>query len=573
MGQLGGLSPQGSIAIGVLVGLISTSLQAIGLTLQRKSHILEDEKHPFDVRRPPYKRKRWQLGMSMFVLSNIVGSTIQITTLPLPVLSTLQASGLVFNTIFATLILGEPFTRYSLIGTVLVCIGAVLIATFGAIGEPAHTLDQLLELLARPAFLKWMAGTGIVVALTLLSIRVVKILATPPRARNLTGRHRVPTTIHLTNPRSKVIRGLLYGSVSGILSAHSLLVAKSAVELLVRTIVDRVNQFNRWQSWVILLGLVAFALTQLYYMHCGLKLCSTSILYPFVFCIYNVIAILDGLIYFHQVSKLSALHGGLVALGTVILLSGVVCLSWRLEEVVGPAVATPSAALTSGLGLLDEERPSNVLYQEDEELQHAGERQPLLLRTSQEIPPAAAQKYTVSRFPSAHRRSLEAAEIWSELADDEEEASPVGDLSVLPPPSPSSPTRRFSRRHRRAVSNPSNITNTTKMDHASSSASDNHDDENSSPLASALNGHDAPSGKSSSSKPPLNKSRYTQLQLRPQRARSPSDELQGEVNSSGDMERNQSAPISQAWDRGRRWVSRWIWNQRADEELNTNNNT
>lgn len=32
-----------------------------------------------------------QLGMGMFVLSNLVGSTIQITTLPLPVLSTLQA--------------------------------------------------------------------------------------------------------------------------------------------------------------------------------------------------------------------------------------------------------------------------------------------------------------------------------------------------------------------------------------------------------------------------------------------------------------------------------------------------
>ena len=32
-----------------------------------------------------------QLGMLMFIVANIVGSTIQITTLPLPVLSTLQA--------------------------------------------------------------------------------------------------------------------------------------------------------------------------------------------------------------------------------------------------------------------------------------------------------------------------------------------------------------------------------------------------------------------------------------------------------------------------------------------------
>ena len=117
------------------------------------------------------------------------------------------------------------------------------------------------------------------------------------------------------------ILGLAWGSAdfffflaggSGILSAHCLLLAKSAVELLVRTIVDRVNQFNRWQSWMILLGLVTLALTQLYYLHRGLKLCSTSVLYPLVFCVYNIIAILDGLLYYRQASRLTPLHGCLV---------------------------------------------------------------------------------------------------------------------------------------------------------------------------------------------------------------------------------------------------------------------
>ena len=92
-----------------------------------------------------------------------------------------------------------------------------------------------------------------------------------------------------------------------------MLLAKSASELLVRTTVDRVNQLNRWQSWIILLGLVFLALTQLFYLHRGLRLCSTSVLYPLVFCIYNIIAILDGLIYYRQASRLSALQGGLVA--------------------------------------------------------------------------------------------------------------------------------------------------------------------------------------------------------------------------------------------------------------------
>ena len=142
----------------------------------------------------------------------------------------------------------------------------------------------------------WMVGQVILVVSIIFGVRILKLLN--------------PYTIN--NPQMRLFRGMAYGCISGILSAHSLLVAKSAVELLVRTVVDRKNQFNRWQSWMILLGLIALALLQLYYLHRGLKLCSTSILYPFVFCVYNIIAILDGLIYFRQTSRLSLLSASLV---------------------------------------------------------------------------------------------------------------------------------------------------------------------------------------------------------------------------------------------------------------------
>lgn len=100
---------------------------------------------------------------------------------------------------------------------------------------------------------------------------------------------------------------------SGILSAVSLLLAKSAVELLIRTIINGNNQFTRWQSWAILLGLVSAALSQLYFLHRGLKLCSTSVLYPLVFCVYNIFAILDGIIYYNQANRLSSLSAWLVS--------------------------------------------------------------------------------------------------------------------------------------------------------------------------------------------------------------------------------------------------------------------
>jgi drug/metabolite transporter (DMT)-like permease len=389
--------------------------------------------------------------MLMFVVANIVGSTIQITTLPLPVLSTLQASGLVFNSICASMILSEPFTRYSLVGTLLVAVGALLIALFGAIAEPSHNLDQLLLLLGRKHFLIWMILTGVVVVLLIVATWLLKRMY--PR----------------TTPRLRLVRGMLFGCVSGILSAHSLLIAKSAVELLVRTIVDRHNQFNRWQSWMILIGLVVFALTQLYYMHRGLKLCSTSVLYPLVFCIYNIIAIIDGLIYFHQSDRLSSLQAGLIALGTVVLLAGVVCLSWRLEdneeEPTSPVaskhmgrVQMPQTALQPGIGLvhghpldepespldIDEEAPGVHGFASEQSKRKAiDERTPLLARaptgpaltlanTKKRASLDAGQQQSpqASLNPRRHTRkrrmtiSEESHEIWDELNDRETMPSP-----------------------------------------------------------------------------------------------------------------------------------------------------
>ncbi|KAJ5249225.1 Magnesium transporter NIPA [Penicillium chermesinum] len=381
MGKLGDLSPQGSVAVGILVGLVSTSLQAIGLTLQRKSHLLEEQKRPYDVRRPPYKRRRWQLGMAMFVVSNIVGSTIQITTLPLPVLSTLQAvirSSIQYD--IATLILGEPFTRYSFAGTVLVCTGAILIATFGAIGEPAHSLNQLLGLLQRRPFLAWMSTTLVVVAGILVGSRLLGYLLPGARGRPVATGHFTPHLQKL-QIRIKLFRGMCYGSVSGILSAHSLLLAKSAVELL------------------------------LFYLHRGLKLCSTSILYPFVFCIYNIIAILDGLIYFRQVTQLTKLHAGLISLGTIILLGGVLCLSWRLEDVDNHAAVNVVGATQTGLG------PGMAVVEE-----YPPSPGPLDGRFDEET----RRDPSFSFLPPADHREaadLNAASIWAELDESDVDVS------------------------------------------------------------------------------------------------------------------------------------------------------
>lgn len=353
--------------------------------------------------------------MAMFIMANVFGSSVQISMLPLPVLSTLQASGLVFNSICATLILGEPFTRWSLWGTLLVCGGAVLIAIFGAIPSPAHKLSELLDLLGRRPFVLWMSFQAVFVISLAVATEVVSHF----------------TTL-MQDHRFRLARGFSYGCISGILSAHSLLVAKSAVELIVRTIADGDNQFGHWQSWMLVLGLVTLALTQLYYLHRGLKLVSTSVLYPLIFCIYNIIAILDGLIYFRQTDLINPLRACLITLGTAILLSGVLALSWRLsDEQHTPGVG--QSTLAPGLGLVEdtegEEEEGEEVSLHSALLDEAGSPQPT--QTSyQTFGPSVTPEVSMAPTPAPRRqgsiarstripssRWAERAEIWDELED------------------------------------------------------------------------------------------------------------------------------------------------------------
>lgn len=459
---MGNISPEGLVAVGILVGLLSTCVQSIGLTLQRKSHILEDEKDDDAVRRPPYRRRRWQIGMFLFLIANIVGSSIQITTLPLPVLSTLQASGLVFNSILASVILKEAWTWRTVYGTILVAAGAVLVSFFSAVPEPSHSLSQLLQLLFVPGFLVWFI-------LSLVFVLAVAVLT-------FALRFCVPG-LRGDSPRVCLVNGMSFGMISGILSAHALLLAKSAVELIVTSLTDHENQFRSFEPWLLVLAFLFLALAQLYYLHLGLKLISTSILYPFVFCVYNIVAILDGLIYFRQMSQLNPLHAGLIALGTVLLLSGVLALSWRLNDDEDndvdhqPKIASadiPQTVLAPGMGFVGDPETdlsdSDSIHSEDD---IEGEREmnehARLLRKSLSRSRSTTNK--IPNFVPGHshvhhsRRRRRAAtlkevrDIWESLGDDDDHygtfVRPGSSMSNRDR-SLSSPNHQRSKRRRRS---------------------------------------------------------------------------------------------------------------------------
>ncbi|KAN0133262.1 hypothetical protein V8E53_008986 [Lactarius tabidus] len=355
-----------SIAAGIIVGLLASCVQSFGITIQRKSHVL-NQALPEHLQRVEHRRPLWLLGFLIFISSNILGSLFQIASLPVVILAPLGAVSLLWNALFARFILGDVFSLWMVLGTLLIAGGAVLIAIFGIVPEPTHSLEDLLILFARPAFVAYFSLLGFAVlvclAITHLSeysyyIRLRNLLPSLPpsplmiptnsttdltteRTPLLDRKPYTPSNISLSSsaterhaipPRTPFLLSISYASISGILSGMCLVFAKSGVELLLISINGN-NQFWQWQAWMLIFGLVVFSLLQLWYLHKALKLADPTIVCPLAFCFYNISSIVNGLIYFDQVSLLPTSHLLLVTLGIVILLCGVWAVSLQAVNV------------------------------------------------------------------------------------------------------------------------------------------------------------------------------------------------------------------------------------------------
>ncbi|RPD62923.1 hypothetical protein L227DRAFT_572788 [Lentinus tigrinus ALCF2SS1-6] len=418
--------PSISIPVGITIGLLASFVQSLGLTIQRKSHVL-NQSLPEDQQKVEHRRPLWLFGFAIFISSNLFGSVFQIASLPVVILAPLGAVSLLWNAFFARFLLGDVFSPWMALGTLLIAGGAVLIAVFGIVPEPTRSLEDLLRLFSRPAFIAYFSILGFVVFLWLVTTHAVEYsysrhykpvdispplspLLVPNAAPSIlttatTASHAVdptsPTertplidrkpqprskspspssTIHsmITSPLSYTARSpgtplflaSSYASISGILSGMCLLFAKSGVELLLLTVSGN-NQFWRWQAWVLVLGLIVFALLQLWYMHKGLVLADPTLVCPLAFCFYNLSSIVNGLVYFDQFSMLSTTHLLLVLLGIVILLGGVWVISFPPEGGRGVDISTwtegdhPTEMVATGESDIEGQDEDDEVYEDE----------------------------------------------------------------------------------------------------------------------------------------------------------------------------------------------------------------
>lgn len=334
-------SSSSAILLGCSVAVVSSGLQSLGITLQRKSHLLpihleDDHSHHYYLKS---KRNMWLFGFFLFIISNVLGSIIQITTLPLIILSPLQSIGLIFNSLLSCLLLpGESFTWKLGMGTFVISIGAFIIAYNGNpvppppdSNDPETRFNNILMSLADRRFLCWFIGTFVFIGVLLLSNILIS------RRRNILKdrtNKRHSKSVNQILEKLKFIKGINFGLVSGTLTAHTFLFAKSLIDVIVESILYNAHDIQGitknitpYMLLLVMLMIVGFQLTA---FNLGLAQISSSILYPLCFLVYNLMNLINDLTYNHLLANNRMTVSQLlwVIIGLMAVLLGVVLISW-----------------------------------------------------------------------------------------------------------------------------------------------------------------------------------------------------------------------------------------------------
>lgn len=188
--------------------------------------------------RPPWHNLRlapnrlWLAAMVVFIIANLANFA-SFAFAAQSLLAALGSIQFVSNVVFARLVNKERITRQTVIGTLVIVGGCIVLVMFGSHDSPAYTVDDLLDLYGNPGYIVYLC-VGATVAVT--SYAAFWWIKQKRGQRNLA----------------------LYVLFSALVGTQSVLYGKS-LSLLFRAALDGTNVAAHWYSWICLVAFLAAA--------------------------------------------------------------------------------------------------------------------------------------------------------------------------------------------------------------------------------------------------------------------------------------------------------------------------
>ncbi|CAG8467062.1 11264_t:CDS:2 [Diversispora eburnea] len=304
-------------------------MNAAGLNLLKFDHVKNSRKSP-EIQRNECGRPLWHFGLYLYVISQLVGSTVALNFLKAQWVAPLGSISLIFNFIFARMFVGTRITRKDIIGTFVVIISVIWIVIFGGMNTDEDdenlTLEKLKSLMTRPLFILYFSFLDI---LTFGSFWIALYCYWILKNENRKMRNKIFKGID--SSRLKKMVGMTMAGVGGLIASQTLLLAKSGVKLFYISITVS-NQFTDMLSWFILVFLGVTAVLQVYCLNTALKLHDSVLVVPMFYGFYTAMGLVNSIIYLNEIGSYPGWALILVTLGIGTLVYGVCMLSAAKED-------------------------------------------------------------------------------------------------------------------------------------------------------------------------------------------------------------------------------------------------
>jgi hypothetical protein len=329
--------------LGVAASTIGSIILNLGINLQRYAHIklelIEQSERVHYTRHPI-----WWIGFVIFLLGN-GGDAVGLTFTPQSVITPIGSISLVSNLLFARLLLKEQIGLPTYGGVFLIIGGVVTIVTTSNNNCTVETVDSLLARWNQTSFIAFSAIH--IPLLFLLNLWVARV--------ELRMRRESEGTIKcLKDWEGRRLR-LAYALLASMYATWTVLLIKSIGELVKETFRGE-NQLVRWETYMILLGAVLSAPSQLRYLNAGLRHFESLFIIPTFYAFWVFGSITVGGLYFDEFNGFLPWQYGVFATGVIVNVIGVAILASRsidTREVAEPRSST-SDELASPSGRMKE---------------------------------------------------------------------------------------------------------------------------------------------------------------------------------------------------------------------------
>jgi len=354
--------------IGLSIITLASVLNAAGLNLTKLDHV-RTRAIPKSERKRDLLRPLWLLGMLLYILSQLIGSTLALEYMRAEYVAPLGSTSLIFNFLFARFLVGTPVTATDIYGTIIVILGVIGIVAFGSINtglSEESSADHLAALWGRPGWLFYFFFMSLSLALLykfatqldlVLSSRSdlsgqpfagmsARTPKAPPgglliRIKGLWDWSVIWVTEKLeewtAEKDDKVIAwtlGIGWACAGGGLAGECLVFAKATVKLISGSLSheNTGNQLGHPAPILTFISLAFTAVLQIVCLNHALEIYDSTLVVPVFYGVYTAAGWLDSLIFNDSVDAYASWTLFLSFVSILVLISGVVLLTHKKPE-------------------------------------------------------------------------------------------------------------------------------------------------------------------------------------------------------------------------------------------------